>query len=156
MPSRPHLGCRRTLTTKDAALLVEATQAESGRALWGPYPAGPYSLKEARSALQGLGTRASGRLPDLAGDQPRQRAVAAAGTAGRLPPGTTPAPPLPYMDQRRPQPRHLARLPYLGPHLTNLVPHRLTSNCARTRSSGTASTGPRTRVPAAFTSRSSP
>jgi RimJ/RimL family protein N-acetyltransferase len=42
----------RTLTTKDAALLVEATQAASGRALWGPYPAGPYSLEEARSALQ--------------------------------------------------------------------------------------------------------
>jgi RimJ/RimL family protein N-acetyltransferase len=42
----------RTLTTKDAALLVEATQAESGPALWGPHPAGPYSLENARSALQ--------------------------------------------------------------------------------------------------------
>jgi len=42
----------RTLTTKDAALMVEATQAESGRALWGPRPAGPYSLEDARSALR--------------------------------------------------------------------------------------------------------
>ncbi len=42
----------RTLTTKDAALLVEATQAEPARALWGPRPAGPYSLGDARSALQ--------------------------------------------------------------------------------------------------------
>ena len=42
----------RTLTTKDAALLVEATRAESAPALWGPRPAGPYSLEDARSALQ--------------------------------------------------------------------------------------------------------
>jgi hypothetical protein len=28
----------RTLTGADAALLVEATQAESGRTLWGPHP----------------------------------------------------------------------------------------------------------------------
>jgi RimJ/RimL family protein N-acetyltransferase len=41
----------RTLTTEDAALLVEATRAESGRALWGPRPVGPYSLEDARSAL---------------------------------------------------------------------------------------------------------
>lgn len=31
----------RTLTVEDAALLVEATRAETGRALWGPSPAGP-------------------------------------------------------------------------------------------------------------------
>lgn len=42
----------RTLTTKDAALLVEATRAEPARALWGPRPVGPYSLEEARSALR--------------------------------------------------------------------------------------------------------
>jgi len=42
----------RALTTKDAPLLVEATRAESAPALWGPRPAGPYSLEDARSALQ--------------------------------------------------------------------------------------------------------
>jgi RimJ/RimL family protein N-acetyltransferase len=42
----------RTLNTQDAALLVEATRAESARALWGPRPAGPYSLEDARSALR--------------------------------------------------------------------------------------------------------
>jgi RimJ/RimL family protein N-acetyltransferase len=41
-----------TLQDEDAALLVEATRAESARALWGPRPAGPYSLAAARSALQ--------------------------------------------------------------------------------------------------------
>jgi RimJ/RimL family protein N-acetyltransferase len=39
-------------TRAEWSLLVEATQAESGRALWGPRPAGPYSLEEARSALR--------------------------------------------------------------------------------------------------------
>jgi RimJ/RimL family protein N-acetyltransferase len=42
----------RTLTLQDAALLVEATKAESAPALWGPRPAGPYSLQTARSALE--------------------------------------------------------------------------------------------------------
>jgi RimJ/RimL family protein N-acetyltransferase len=42
----------RTLTGKDEALLVEATRAESGRALWGPHPSGPYSIEDARSALR--------------------------------------------------------------------------------------------------------
>ncbi len=44
----------RTLTVQDedAALLVEATRAESAPSLWGPRPAGPYSLAAARSALQ--------------------------------------------------------------------------------------------------------
>ena len=42
----------RTLATKDAALLVEATRAGSAPALWGPRPSGPYSLDDARSALQ--------------------------------------------------------------------------------------------------------
>jgi RimJ/RimL family protein N-acetyltransferase len=42
----------RTLTGEDAALLVEATRAEPGRALWGPQPAGPYLLEDARAALR--------------------------------------------------------------------------------------------------------
>jgi RimJ/RimL family protein N-acetyltransferase len=41
-----------TLADEDAALLVEATRAASAPALWGPRPAGPYSLEAARSALQ--------------------------------------------------------------------------------------------------------
>jgi RimJ/RimL family protein N-acetyltransferase len=41
-----------TLADDDAALLVEATRAASASALWGPRPAGPYSLEAARSALQ--------------------------------------------------------------------------------------------------------
>ena len=41
-----------TLEDEDAALLVEATRTESARALWGPRPAGPYSLGAARSALR--------------------------------------------------------------------------------------------------------
>jgi hypothetical protein len=41
-----------TLADEDAALLVEATRAASASALWGPRPAGPYSLEAARSALQ--------------------------------------------------------------------------------------------------------
>jgi RimJ/RimL family protein N-acetyltransferase len=42
----------RTLLLGDAALLVEATRHEQARALWGPRPAGPYSLEDARTALQ--------------------------------------------------------------------------------------------------------
>lgn len=42
----------RTLLQDDAALLVEATRREQARALWGPRPAGPYSLGDARTALQ--------------------------------------------------------------------------------------------------------
>jgi RimJ/RimL family protein N-acetyltransferase len=42
----------RTLSQDDAALLVEATRHEHARALWGPRPAGPYSLDDARTALQ--------------------------------------------------------------------------------------------------------
>jgi len=41
-----------TLQGEDAALLVEATCAESAPALWGPRPAGPYTLAAARSALR--------------------------------------------------------------------------------------------------------
>ena len=42
----------RTLLRDDAELLVEATRQEQGRALWGPRPAGPYSVDDARTALQ--------------------------------------------------------------------------------------------------------
>ena len=42
----------RTLLPEDAPLLVEATRHEQAPALWGPRPAGPYSLDDARTALQ--------------------------------------------------------------------------------------------------------
>lgn len=41
----------RTLVRSDAALVVEATRQESGPALWGPRPAGPYTLDQAGTAL---------------------------------------------------------------------------------------------------------
>jgi RimJ/RimL family protein N-acetyltransferase len=41
----------RVLTVGDAAGLAEATSAEQGRSLWGPHPAGPYSLLNAQAAL---------------------------------------------------------------------------------------------------------
>ncbi|SNS09474.1 GNAT family N-acetyltransferase [Actinomadura mexicana] len=41
----------RTLTPRDAALVVEATGTETARALWGPHPAGPYTPRDARAAL---------------------------------------------------------------------------------------------------------
>jgi RimJ/RimL family protein N-acetyltransferase len=42
----------RTLTADDAPLLVEATATETGRAVWGADPAGPYTLTHARDALR--------------------------------------------------------------------------------------------------------
>jgi RimJ/RimL family protein N-acetyltransferase len=42
----------RTLFQDDAELLVEATRHEQAPPLWGPRPAGPYSLDDARTALQ--------------------------------------------------------------------------------------------------------
>lgn len=42
----------RTLTDQDAALLVEATRAQSAPALWGPHPRGPYSIHDAHGALR--------------------------------------------------------------------------------------------------------
>lgn len=42
----------RTLDPRDAALLVEATRAETAPALWGPRPAGPYSPGDAATALR--------------------------------------------------------------------------------------------------------
>jgi RimJ/RimL family protein N-acetyltransferase len=41
----------RTLTVADAPALVEATAAETGRALWAARPVGPYTVSEARAAL---------------------------------------------------------------------------------------------------------
>lgn len=41
----------RTLTVRDAALVVEATSGETGRAVWGARPVGSYSLVEAQRAL---------------------------------------------------------------------------------------------------------
>jgi RimJ/RimL family protein N-acetyltransferase len=41
----------RTLTTQDVDLVVEATGTETAPALWGPRPAGPYTLRDARAAL---------------------------------------------------------------------------------------------------------
>jgi len=53
----------RTLTTQDAHLVVEATGTETAPALWGPRPAGPYTLRDARAALNawdpGVGRQAS-------------------------------------------------------------------------------------------------
>ena len=42
----------RTLFQDDAELLVEATRQEQAPALWAPKPTGPYSLDDARTALQ--------------------------------------------------------------------------------------------------------
>jgi RimJ/RimL family protein N-acetyltransferase len=52
----------RTLTPQDAALLVGATRAETGPALWGPHPAGPYSPEDARSALQAWDPQRHGQV----------------------------------------------------------------------------------------------
>lgn len=41
----------RALTWHDADLLVDATRAESGAALWGPRPRGPYTRDDAATAL---------------------------------------------------------------------------------------------------------
>lgn len=70
----------RRLTTEDAPLLVEATSAETGRALWDRTPTGPYSLADARTALgkwekdtsfgvfeNGRLVAAVGLMPDAAG-----------------------------------------------------------------------------------------
>jgi RimJ/RimL family protein N-acetyltransferase len=41
----------RVLTPEDAALLVEATSRETASSVWGPRPAGPYTLADAKTAL---------------------------------------------------------------------------------------------------------
>jgi RimJ/RimL family protein N-acetyltransferase len=51
----------RTLTPDDAALVVEATQAERAPSLWGPRPAGPYTLDDAEAALRAWDPQTSGQ-----------------------------------------------------------------------------------------------
>ena len=51
----------RTLTQDDAALVVEATEAEQAPAAWGPRPAGPYTLEDAKAALQAWDPETSGQ-----------------------------------------------------------------------------------------------
>lgn len=52
----------RTLVRVDASLLAEATSGESGRSLWGPSPAGPYSLADAITALSDWDPAAGGQF----------------------------------------------------------------------------------------------
>ena len=52
----------RVLAAAAAALLVEATAAESAPALWGPRPAGPYTAADARAALAAWDPDAGGQL----------------------------------------------------------------------------------------------
>jgi hypothetical protein len=71
-----------TLEDEDAALLVEATRAESARALWGPRPAGPYSLVAQRRPRAGY----LARLPDLDPHRLTGRdSQASSGTSSRAP-----------------------------------------------------------------------
>jgi RimJ/RimL family protein N-acetyltransferase len=42
----------RVLTVRDADLLVDATRAETGMAMWGARPVGPYAPDDALSALR--------------------------------------------------------------------------------------------------------
>lgn len=57
--SGPHL---RALVPDDAALLVEATSGETAPSLWGPRPAGPYSLPDAHAALAAWDPAAAGQF----------------------------------------------------------------------------------------------
>ncbi|MGP3971843.1 GNAT family N-acetyltransferase [Streptomyces sp. 6N223] len=52
----------RTLTPRDARLLVEATSGENATALWGPHPRGPYAHRDARAALQAWDLAAGGQV----------------------------------------------------------------------------------------------
>ena len=52
----------RVLAAGDATALAEATSGEPGRALWGPYPVGPYSLRDARTALAAWDPAAGGQF----------------------------------------------------------------------------------------------
>ena len=52
----------RVLVRDDAALLVEATSEEQAPALWGPRPAGPYSLCDAQAALSAWDPAAEGQF----------------------------------------------------------------------------------------------
>jgi ribosomal-protein-alanine N-acetyltransferase len=51
----------RTLVAADAPLIVEATGTEVAPALWGPRPAGPYTLDDARAALREWDPDSSGQ-----------------------------------------------------------------------------------------------
>jgi hypothetical protein len=52
----------RVLASGDAALLAEATGGESAPALWGPRPAGPYSLRDGQAALSAWDRAAGGQF----------------------------------------------------------------------------------------------
>lgn len=52
----------RALVGEDAALLVEATRGESAPSLWGPRPAGPYSLHDGQAALSAWDPAAGGQF----------------------------------------------------------------------------------------------
>lgn len=52
----------RALAAEDAALLMEATSGESEPALWGPRPAGPYSLRDGQAALSAWDRAAGGQF----------------------------------------------------------------------------------------------
>lgn len=52
----------RVLVKDDAALLAEATSGESAPSLWGPRPAGPYSLHDAQAALSAWDPGAGGQF----------------------------------------------------------------------------------------------
>jgi RimJ/RimL family protein N-acetyltransferase len=52
----------RALVNDDAGLLVEATSGELAPALWGPYPAGPYTLRDAQTALAAWDPAAGGQF----------------------------------------------------------------------------------------------
>jgi RimJ/RimL family protein N-acetyltransferase len=52
----------RVLAAADAVLLAEATSAEPGRSLWGAQPAGPYSLRDAHTALASWDPAAGGQF----------------------------------------------------------------------------------------------
>ncbi len=52
----------RALVQDDAALLAEATSGELAPSLWGPRPAGPYSLRDAQAALAAWDPGAGGQF----------------------------------------------------------------------------------------------
>jgi RimJ/RimL family protein N-acetyltransferase len=52
----------RALVRGDAALLTEATSGESAPSLWGPRPAGPYSSRDAQTALSEWDPAAGGQF----------------------------------------------------------------------------------------------
>jgi RimJ/RimL family protein N-acetyltransferase len=52
----------RTLTPRDAHLLVEGTSGENAPALWGPHPRGPYARGDARAALRAWDPAGGGQV----------------------------------------------------------------------------------------------